>query len=138
MEAKLKTVGCKKCHYDGYLFYTNEKYSYAKTCECVDECTECSGTGFVNYKNENGYDVIANCPNCGLLKRNIRKYNLAKIPAKFSNILMVDTYQPETKHQQKALKYVKDNFIKNFPHEKGYVLMGQSGIGKIFSCYLQS
>ena len=130
MEAKIKTIGCKDCHNQGYLIYTDDEYSYAKTCECVNKCEACNGTGFISYKNENNYDVLTTCSNCGRLRSNIKKYNPTKIPAKFSNVLMVDTYKPKSKHQQMALKYVKDSFIKNYPNEKGYLLMGQSGVGK--------
>ena len=130
MVAKTKTIGCKKCHNQGYHIYTDEEFSYAKTCECVNKCGKCKGTGFISYKNENNYETMASCPNCGRLRSNIKKYNIAKIPVKFANVLMVDTYKPRSYQQQMALKYLKDSFIANYPYEKGCLLMGKSGVGK--------
>ena len=130
MEARIKEIGCKDCHHHGYLIFTDEEFSYAKTCECVNSCDTCKGTGFISYKNENNYDMLATCTNCGRLRSNIKKYNLAKIPAKFSDVPEVNSYQPVNPHQQEALKYVKNSFIQQYPHEKGYVLMGKAGVGK--------
>jgi len=130
MEAKIKTVGCKKCHNQGYLIINDSEYSYAKICSCVENCKQCSGKGYLSYKNENNYEVLGKCPGCSLIRSNVKKYNLTKIPSKFSEILMVDSYIPKAIDQQKALKYVKDNFIKHYPNEKGFLLMGPSGVGK--------
>lgn len=130
MEAKIKTIGCKKCHNQGYLIANDNEYSYAKICSCVENCKICQGKGYKSYKNENNYEVIGKCPSCSLLRSNIKKYNLTKIPAKFSEVLMVDTYNPKTSDQQKALQYVKDSFLKHYPNEKGFLLMGPSGVGK--------
>lgn len=130
MEAKIKVIGCKKCLHQGYVVSKREEFSHASLCECVGKCTTCNGDGVVSYKNENNYALLSSCPNCGYLKSNIRKYNLARIPAKFSEVLMVDTYKPRSKHQQVALKYVKETFIKNYPNHRGYALMGNPGVGK--------
>ena len=130
MEAKIKTVGCKKCHNQGYLISGDSVYSTAKICSCVKDCPECNGNGYLSYKNDNNYEVLGKCPSCSLVRSNVRKYNLAKIPSKFSKILLVDSYIPKTVDQQKALKYVKDSFIKHYPNEKGFLLMGPSGVGK--------
>ncbi len=130
MEAKIKTVGCKKCHNQGYFITNENEYSYAKICSCVENCKHCSGKGYISYTNENNYEVLGKCPACSLVRSNIKKYNLTRIPSKFSEILMVDTYIPKSVDQQNALKYVKDSFIKHYPNEKGFLLMGPSGVGK--------
>ena len=130
MEAKIKTIGCKKCHNQGYLISNDSEFSYAKACSCVENCTQCEGNGYLRYVNDNNYEVLGKCPVCSLIRTNIKRYNLTKIPSKFSEILMVDTYIPKKVDQQKALKYVKDSFIKHYPNEKGFLLMGPSGVGK--------
>lgn len=130
MEAKVKSVGCKNCHNQGYIITSDNEFSYAKLCSCVADCKECDGNGYIRFINENNYEVLGKCPTCSLIRNNIRRYNLTKIPSKFSNILMVDTYIPKKVDQQKALKYVKDSFIKHYPNEKGFLLMGPSGVGK--------
>jgi len=130
MEAKIKTVGCKKCHSQGYLILNDKEYSYANICSCVNNCENCDGNGYISYKNENNYSLLGKCSSCSLVRLNIKKYNLTRIPSKFSDVLMVDTYKPKTVDQQKALKYVKDSFIKHYPNEKGFLLMGPSGVGK--------
>ena len=130
MEAKIKTVGCKKCHNQGYLITNDNEYSYAKACTCVEDCKHCKGNGYIRYRNDQNYEVLGKCPACSPIRTNIKRYNLTKIPSKFSKILMVDSYIPKAVDQQKALKYVKDSFIKHYPNEKGFLLMGPSGVGK--------
>jgi len=130
MEANIKTVRCKKCHNQGYFISNENEYSYARLCSCVDNCKNCNGKGYKSYKNDNNYEVIGKCPTCSFLRSNIKRYNLTKIPSKFSEVLMVDTYNPKTQDQQKALQYVKDSFLKHYPNEKGFLLMGPSGVGK--------
>lgn len=125
-----KQIGCRECHHQGYVAHEHEKFSYLKACKCVDECKSCNGIGSISYKNENNYEVRSPCPDCGYLRSNIKRYNHAEIPVKFSSVLMVDTYKPESIGQQNALKHIKEKFINNYPNQRGYVLMGPSGVGK--------
>lgn len=125
-----KRIGCKKCRHQGYFVHKREKFSCLQPCECVEACKTCNGRGSVSHKNENNYDVISFCPDCGYLRKNIKKYNQAQIPVKFSEVLMVDTYKPNTKSQQSALKHIKEKFINHYPNQRGYLLMGPSGVGK--------
>lgn len=130
MYAKMKKIGCKKCHHQGYLVSSNDECSFADVCECVNSCSECGGTGLISFKKEESYNYVNKCNLCGDIQRNVKRYNQANIPAKFYRILKVDSYAPRSEYQQKALKYVKDSFVKQYPNEKGFLLMGPSGVGK--------
>ncbi len=126
-----KQIGCLDCRHQGYVARKHKKFSHLKACRCVDECQLCNGIGSVIDKNKNNYEVYLPCPACGYLRSNIKKYNRAEIPVKFSSVLMVDTYKPESTSQQNALKHIKDKFINQYSeNKKGYVLMGPPGVGK--------
>lgn len=129
--AKKKTkIGCKDCHDQGYMVFENGEYAYAQVCDCVKKCVECEGTGLTTYQNEQGYNYVNKCEACGNVQTNVRRYNQAMVPSKFFKVLKVDSYIPRTEFQQKALKYVKDHFVIQYPNEKGFLLMGPSGVGK--------
>ena len=130
MAKKKNIIGCKDCHNQGYEVYSDDDYSYARICKCVENCSDCNGSGLNSYENDQGYSYVDKCKSCGNIVRNVKKYNQAKIPAKFYKVLKVDSYIPRTEFQQQALKYVKDHFVIQYPHEKGFLLMGPSGVGK--------
>ncbi len=132
--AKLKNkVGCDDCYGSGLKVVVNENLSRAETCECVRTCSECGGSGQTFRTKDNGYSYLAPCVRCGVIRRNIKLYNLAQIPAKYSHVLQVDAGlvpQKINKSLQMALKYAKEEFVKKYPTKRGYLLMGPSGLGK--------
>ena len=123
-----KTIGCDNCHGAGYLIEKKGDLSFARICDCVLRCRECNGSGSVLSKNEKAYIYISNCRVCGVRRRNVKLYNLAGVPAKYSTVLLVDTFRPKAKNesQQYALSYAKD-FVKKYPNKKGFPFF-QSGI----------
>lgn len=134
---KDRTVGCDGCRWKGYSVDKRGDLSMARICECIlgnperkrTGCLECSGTGSVLSKNEKGYTCISICSVCGIVRRKVKLYNLAGIPAKYWEIDEPDTFHPKNRSQQDALTYVKD-FVKQYPHKRGFLLMGGSGRGK--------
>lgn len=125
-----KNRGCEKCYEKGYVVEKKATFSTAEICECIKKCKECGGSGSVLATNDRGYTYIDICKYCGVVRRNVKLYNLAGIPAKYSYVL-VDSFQPgNNKFLQNALKYVKDEFIKKYPNRRGFLLMGGTGLGK--------
>lgn len=122
-------TGCDDCHYDGYRIIKSGKYSQAIICDCY-LCEKCSNSGKIQYYNESGYSFIKPCENCALLHKNIKLYNISCIPAKYFIVNQVDTFIPHKHNTHKeALKYVRD-FVDQYPHKKGFILMGPAGLGK--------
>ncbi|HXG30881.1 MAG TPA: ATP-binding protein [Thermodesulfobacteriota bacterium] len=133
---KQASIGCERCHYEGYLVEKRGDFAVAKICdECVKEnCPECRGVGSILSRNERGYTYVSTCGVCGVVRRNVKLYNLAGIPAKYSQVLQVDAgFKPKNQSQEYALKYAKE-FVKRYPPEsdrkKGFLLMGRAGLGK--------
>jgi DNA replication protein DnaC len=130
---KKNSSGCDNCHWSGFVVRNKGNSAAAALCDCVLECSECGGTGNVLLKNERGYSYIAPCSSCGVVRRNVRLYNLAGIPAKYSHVLQVDAgLVPNqiNRSLQMALKYAKEEFVKKYPTKRGFLLMGPSGLGK--------
>jgi DNA replication protein DnaC len=131
--AKERTIGCKDCYHKGYVVEQRGDYSVAKTCKCALRCTECDGTGSILSKSDKGYTYISTCNVCGAVRKKVKLYNLACIPAKYSHVLQVDAAFEHKGNQtlQNALKYVKEEFVKKYPSNKrGFLLMGGPGRGK--------
>ncbi len=121
--------GCDQCYEKGYILQKEGRYSKAKVCECLN-CEQCAGTGRKQYYKKNGYSYVEPCDNCGLIHKNIKLYNLAGIPSKYYNVNEVGSFDP-SKHDthKNALTYVKQ-FVDQYPHKIGFLLMGPSGLGK--------
>ncbi len=124
-------IGCKKCHNQGYTVKPVGHWSRAHLCECTLNCDICGGTGVITTQNERGYSYLCSCTKCGQIHRNVKKYNYAGIPAKYSDVLEVDSFKHDNStDKQKALKYAKDKFLRSYPYKRGFLLMGPSGVGK--------
>jgi len=126
---KNKVYGCDKCNNNGYILTKQSRYSIATICDCYN-CDKCSNTGKIQYYSDSGYSFLRPCENCGILHKNIKLYNISGKPAKYFEFDEVDTFNPrEFESHRNALKYVKE-FVLQYPHKKGFILMGPAGVGK--------
>ena len=132
MARRKNIIGCENCYHDGYIVGKRGQTAYARVCSCVLKCAECNSSGLMLNKNEAGYVHTKACGTCGTLRRNVKLYNMAGIPTKFSHVLQVDAgFDPSNNEsQQRALKYAKEEFVKKYPSKRGFLLMGASGLGK--------
>lgn len=133
MAKKTESTGCDTCHWSGFVITDSASYARAELCSCIEECPHCEGSGNILSENENGYSYVAHCHSCGVIRRNVKLYNIAGIPAKFSHVLQVDAHldlKRMNSSLQRALKYAKDEFVKKYPTKDGFLLMGPSGLGK--------
>jgi len=133
MLSKKKSIGCDECHRQGFVIKNRGNQAAAELCECVLNCEVCGGTGSILSTNKRGYSYVSTCGSCGVIRRNVRLYNAAGIPAKYSHVTQVDAGLVPTKinlNLQKALKYAKEEFVKKYPTKRGFLLMGPSGLGK--------
>jgi len=133
MARKSDKIGCDLCHWSGFEINDSGSYSRAELCGCIKECPHCGGTGNILSEGKNGYSRLSPCHSCGVIRRNVRLYNIAGIPAKYSKVLQVDAGLDLTRMNsslQRALKYAKEEFVKKYPTKAGFLLMGPSGLGK--------
>jgi DNA replication protein DnaC len=123
---------CEKCYGSGYIVDRKGDFSRARICDCILKCSTCKGAGQILLKNEKGYSYMDTCASCGPLRRNVKFYNLAGIPAKYSNVLQTDAnFQHKNNESlQGALKYAKEEFVNRYPAKRGFLLMGKAGLGK--------
>ncbi len=126
---KEETIGCAICRRKWYIVEKKGECSTADICKCIKEgCLECKGLGTVLLQNR-GYTYVNPCRTCGVIRRNVKLYNLAGIPAKYSHVLEVGSFRPKNKSNENALGYA-DDFVKRYPTKRGFLLMGKAGIGK--------
>ena len=132
MVRKKRVIGCEICYGDGCLVEKKGQNAHSRVCNCVLQCADCNSSGLIFAKSEAGYISTKACERCGTLRRNVKLYNMAGIPAKFSHVLQVDAgFDPSNNEsQQRALKYAKEEFVKKYPTKRGFLLMGASGLGK--------
>lgn len=126
-------VGCDDCSWSGFMIKDGESYATAVLCNCVLRCDDCDGTGNVLLTNDKGYTRVSPCPACGVIRRNVKLYNMAGIPVKYSKVLQVDACLNLSGIDSSflaALKYAREQFVKKYPTNKGFLLMGPAGIGK--------
>lgn len=129
--ASAHKIGCKVCHNQGFTVKPVNHMSRAELCSCTLDCDLCGGTGVISTQTEKGYSYLSSCSKCGQIHKNVKKYNYAGIPAKYSSVLEVDSFKHDNStDKQKALKYAKDKFLRSFPYNRGFLLMGPSGVGK--------
>jgi len=126
-------IGCDECHWTGYVIDDSTTNARAVLCGCIENCEHCGGSGNILSENENGYSYLALCHHCGVIRRNVKLYNISGVPSKYSHVLQVDAgLDPKRMNTalQKALKYAKQEFVKKYPTKDGFLLMGPSGLGK--------
>ncbi len=132
-QEKLEKIGCDNCNWSGYVIDNSNRNARANLCDCVDECPHCEGTGNISCQKDGGYSYVSPCHSCGVIRRNVKLYNIAQVPAKYSHVVQVDAgLEPKRMNPplQRALKYAKEEFVKKFPTKDGFLLMGPSGLGK--------
>ncbi|MEM7009178.1 MAG: ATP-binding protein [Thermodesulfobacteriota bacterium] len=133
MARKLQKLGCDNCNYAGYTIEDSNSNAKAILCKCVLDCPYCEGDGSILSVNERGYSYVAPCQFCGVIRRNVKLYNLAGIPAKYSHVFKADAGLGQgikNVSLQHALQYAKEEFVNKYPTKDGFLLMGPSGIGK--------
>ncbi len=92
---KNKNIGCDECHWQGFNVKGSGVYAKAELCICVQNCKECTGTGTLLSKNEKGYSYVTPCQICSVIRRNVKLYNMAGVPAKYHDVLQVGTRNDE-------------------------------------------
>ena len=127
MSRAKKTI-CKSCHNQGYTVEIKGQFAFAKACDCILNCAVCNGEGFQLSKNDNNYDYMTPCAVCEPARHKIRKYNKAEIPAKYHDKLQSDSLKPLNKSVANALTYAKESFVDKYPYNRGFILMGPSGV----------
>lgn len=130
MATKKKKSVCRECHNQGYVVARNGQYAYAEVCKCISDCNDCDGEGFILNENEKGYSYLEKCSKCSSIRLRVKRYNKAQIPAKYYKILQADSLIPKDKSHYAALSYAKEVFVDKFPFNRGFILMGPSGVGK--------
>ncbi len=132
MAKRQKKAGCEKCYSAGFLVDGKDSRAVAELCNCMRDCKNCNGSGVVVASNKRGYSYASPCSYCGLIRRNVRLYNAAGIPAKYAHVRQIDAALDvkKTSHLQSALKYAREEFVKKYPTKRGFLLMGLPGLGK--------
>lgn len=127
---------CEHCHERRYFTSVlhsrdgTRSFAQAEQCEyCYKPCSRCGGEGFVFLRDERAYRYASECPECSPLKRRIKAYNDAQLPARYR-----DKSFPNFEGTTDELMRVRVNLFKYgvrfMPSDKGFLLYGEPGCGK--------
>lgn len=100
-------------------------------------CAVCHGDGYVMVRTDEGYDAVKDCPDCKGIDARIKRFNLARIPARYhaKDFLSFHTYFDDA-HQQPIgnLTDVKSKLYRYaggfWYGDRGVLLVGPVGTGK--------
>lgn len=114
---------------DDYVIDTEGEFARARPTSSVQNCARCQGRGFVIVE-EGGYEVSEDC-SCQAILERIGCYNAAKIPADYADKRFTDLKEHKGSTIGKAKLWMMDYVQQANPlDEKGFVLVGKSGVGK--------
>lgn len=111
---------------------TNKRFAYYVPCDdCLADCPECGGMGYVFERDENGYEMSRRCPECGLQRDAMARFNRANILADFADAKIEDL---DTSDRSSNLRIVTER-VRRWMHAfapgaKGFCLIGGVGTGK--------
>lgn len=129
---------CAVCHGMRYTTRAELDYAVAEPCErCLEECAECGGESYIFDEDARGYRTVRECPSCGALKRRLRLFNQARVPARYhdKDIVGFKTYSDPTMRQEignlPEIRSFVYNYLASFmPGDRGILLVGPVGTGK--------
>lgn len=111
---------------------TERRFAYYEPCaKCLTACPSCDGVGYVFRRNDDGYEVSVRCPDCGLQRAALERYNRANILSDFATASLedLDTSDRTTNLGQVTAKV--RSWMRGFvPGERGFCLIGSVGTGK--------
>ncbi len=127
---------CEHCDEKRYTTYVatssdgSRSFARAKSCEyCDEECPRCEDEGFIFVRDEKGYRYTAPCPDCAPLRKRIKAFNDAQLPARYRD----KTFQ-RFEGTTEDLMRVKVRLFKAasafVPNDRGFLLYGPPGSGK--------
>lgn len=132
MSADPTTRDCTCDQFTLGVLHTERRFAYYEPCErCLVGCARCDGVGFVFETNDEGYEVAVRCPDCGLQRAALERFNRANILSDFATASLedLDVGDRASNLGQVVAKVRKWNrgFL---PGVKGFCLIGGVGTGK--------
>ena len=83
-----KSRACEQCNERRYQTFVAtsqdglKSLAQARLCgACHEECERCEEEGFIFLKDQRGYRYSAPCPACAPLRKRIKAFNQASLPA---------------------------------------------------------
>lgn len=132
-----KGRACEHCNERRYLTAVAhtasdamESLASAKRCHhCHEECERCGDEGFIFMRDARGYRYAAPCPDCSPLRRRIKAFNDAHIPARYRDKTFenFERATPALGRIHLDLFRYANGFV---PSDKGFLLHGAPGGGK--------
>lgn len=128
-------TGGSNCDCDPFVrghLRTNRRVAFYEPCQdCLDNCTECGGLGYVFIRDEDGYEFSKPCPDCGASRAALERYNRANILSDFATADFGDLDTSDrSSNLSQVVERVKRWTIKFMPGETGFCLVGGVGTGK--------
>lgn len=114
------------------LLQTQRRFAYYEPCEkCLVQCTACDGIGFVFRTNDEGYEVSTPCPDCGLQRAALARFNRANILSDFATARIEDLDLSDRASNLGQIVNKVRKWMNGFmPGDKGFCLIGGVGTGK--------
>ena len=130
---------CGECGGRTYLIERYGARAQAKMCKCSENCSVCSGRGYILAEREETfsrkagarkYEVLIPCA-CTAMKRKVARYNAVGIPGVLAHATF-ENYEPNNDNQ-KIAKDAAQTFAHNYDKSssnRGIVICGPVGTGK--------
>ena len=111
---------------------TNARFARYEPCDdCLRTCPTCDGLGYVFTTRDDGYEVTARCPNCGLQRAALERFNRANVLSDFAMAALEDLDITNRESNLSRVAGQVRKWMNAFvPGARGYCLTGGVGTGK--------
>ena len=125
-----KAVKCSTCLGTGVQSFAGSKHAGARLCPvCFDPCGTCQGLGEVVRRDEQGYRLVQQCPECGPARHRALLFAKSRVPPRYHGCRL-GTYRAMEANQGDVRSFMV-NYLQNFKKDpRGVLLMGDPGVGK--------
>lgn len=130
---------CEACFDEHYITSPKGDFARAKRCErCRVMCSVCHGDGVTFHQRSDGYQVVVDCRQCTNLEKRIKRFNEAKVPARYHdktfgnfNVYADDAMRKGKNASLTAIREMLGTYAMVFlPKEPGVLITGKVGTGK--------
>jgi len=129
---------CDTCNDKRYITYRADIYARARECPVCTEnqCPKCHGAEYTFARDERGYRYALPCSACAPLKRRIKRFGEAHLPARYhdATIEHFETRDARTHVEIGNLISIKTQLYRRAtsfaPGDRGFLLHGIPGCGK--------
>lgn len=121
-------MSCPRCGGDRIALRPGPVTAVASRCACAAECQDCGGSGWLERRRPDGYEVVTRCACAGLDER-VRLLDAARIPSRFSGCTL-DNFIRRVDGHDAMLPFLRQWIERFSERNRGLLFCGPTGLGK--------